>query len=88
MGGYGSGRPGYKQKAEDCRSLDVNRLHREGCLEPGSTGNWVWSCDGREIARIGYRTEDDRFVLNYRVRLYGGEWELNQTPFSTPAFLV
>lgn len=24
MGGYGSGRPRYKQKAEDCRSLDVS----------------------------------------------------------------
>lgn len=25
MGGFGSGRPGGKQKAEDVRSLDVNR---------------------------------------------------------------
>lgn len=80
MGGYGSGRPGYRQKAEDCRSLDVNRLHREGCLEPGRMGNWVWSQDGEEIARIGYRAEERRIVLNYRVRLYGGDWESIKQP--------
>ena len=43
MGGYGSGRTSYKQKAEHCRSLDVNRLNREGCLKHGRQGNWVWS---------------------------------------------
>ena len=80
MGGYGSGRPGHKQKAEDCRSLDVNRLHREGCLEPGRMGNWVWSRNGEEIARIGYRAEEGRFVLDYRVRLYGGDWESIEQP--------
>lgn len=80
MGGYGSGRLGHKQRAENRRSLDVNRLHREGCLEPGRTGNWVWSRDGREIARIGYRTDDDRLFLNYRVRLCGSDWEDIEQP--------
>lgn len=75
MGGYGSGRPGYKQKAEDCRSLDVNRLHREGCLRPGARGNWVWSRDGAEVARIGYQAREGWFVLDYRVRQHGGDWE-------------
>lgn len=75
MGGYGSGRPSYKQKAEDCRSLDVNRLHREGCLRPGRMGNWVWSRDGEEVARIGYKAEEGRLVLDYRVRQNGGDWE-------------
>lgn len=80
MGGYGSGRAGHKQKAEDCRSLDVNRLHREGCLTPGRVGNWIWSREGEEIARIGYRAEDGRLVLSYRVRLYGGDWESIEQP--------
>lgn len=75
MGGYGSGRPCHKLKAEECRSLDVNRLHREGCLQPGKMGNWVWSRDGDEIARIGYWAEEGRLTLNYRVRVYGGDWE-------------
>ena len=61
MGGYGSGRTRYKLKAEHCRSLDVNRLNREGCLEHGRQGNWVWSTDGQELARIGYCEEQLRY---------------------------
>ena len=75
MGGYGSGRTSYKQKAEECRSLDVNRFHRDGCLNPGRRGNWVWSRDGTEVARIDYRAEEGRLVLDYRVRQYGKDWE-------------
>jgi hypothetical protein len=75
MGGYGSGRRGYKQKAEECRSLDVNRLHREGCLRPGRRGNWVWSRDGAEVGRIDYKATDASLVLDYRVKQYSGDWE-------------
>lgn len=80
MGGYGSGRTGHKQKAEHCKALDVNRLHREGCLRPGSRGNWVWSSDGEEVGRIGYQAEEGRFVLDYKVRQYGEEWEPIKQP--------
>ncbi|MGC1505788.1 MAG: hypothetical protein WA782_16790 [Sulfitobacter sp.] len=75
MGGYGSGRPSSKQKAEECRSLDVNRFHREGCLRPGHAANWVWWRDKEEVGRIGYRAEEGRLVLDYKVRMYGGDWE-------------
>lgn len=76
---YGSGRPSYKQKAEDCRSLDVNRLHREGCLHPGQSGSWVWSRNGEEVGRIGYQAKEGQLVLDYRVHQYGGDWEpINQ----------
>lgn len=75
MGGYGSGRSGYKQKAEHCRSLDVNRLNREGCLTFGWQGFWHWSRDGEEVARIGYKAEQGRIILDYKVRLYEGDWE-------------
>ena len=75
MGGYGSGRIGYRQKAEDCRSLDVNRLYREGCLRPGAAGRWVWWRGNKEVGRIAYHAEEARFVLNYRYRHYGDDWE-------------
>ena len=52
MGGYGSGRSGHKQKAEHTKSLDVNRLHREGCLSPGKRGHCVWTRNGEEFGRI------------------------------------
>jgi len=37
MGGIGSGRPGGsgRDTVEACRSINVNRLHREGCLRAG-----------------------------------------------------
>lgn len=75
MGGYGSGRRSSKQIAEDCKSLDVNRFHRGGCLRPGRSGNWVWSRDGEEVGRINYKAEEGRLVLDYKVRVYGGDWE-------------
>jgi len=75
MGGYGSGRPSYKQKAERCRSLDVNQMHREGCLNAGFTGNLTWSRDGEVISQIGFRTEESRVIFNYRIKQYCGEWE-------------
>lgn len=75
MGGYGSGRSSYKQKAEGCRSLDVNKMHREGCLSEGWRGNWQWSRNGEVLSKIGMRTEQKRIVLDYRVRLAGEDWE-------------
>jgi hypothetical protein len=75
MGGYGSGRTSHKQKAEHCRSLDVNRFNREGCLSPGWRGNWVWSRDGQEVGRIGCQARKGRLVLDYRVSQSGGDWE-------------
>jgi hypothetical protein len=54
MGGYGSGRPSRKTKAESCRSLDVNRMHRANCFALGAAASWVWSRDGHEVARIEF----------------------------------
>ena len=77
MGGFGSGRPSGsgRSKAEECRSLDVNRLHREGCLRPGWAGNWQWTRDGERAAWIGLRAELDQLRLIYRVRVGGGDWQ-------------
>ena len=76
MGGFGSGRPGGRTKAEHCRSLDANRLHRAGCLAPGYWGTWQWSVDGEATASIALRAEAGALVLDYRVRPWGAvEWE-------------
>ena len=55
MGGYGSGRTGYKQKAGACKSISVNGPHGEGRLIVGRAGNWIWSLDGEETGRISYQ---------------------------------
>jgi hypothetical protein len=77
MGGFGSGRPSGsgRGKVEACRSIDVNRLHREGCLRAGWAGGCQWTCDGGTVASINLRAEHDRVHLSYRVRIGGDEWE-------------
>lgn len=75
MGGYGSGRPSYNQKAEHCRALDIYKMKRQGCLEPKKRGNWVWSRDGEEVARINYHCTGQTLILDYRIRQSGGDWE-------------
>ena len=82
MGGLGSGRPSGsgRHTVEACRSIDVNRLHREGCLRAGSIANCQWSRDGDKVTPTNMRAERDRLHLTYRVRIGGGEWEdVNET---------
>jgi hypothetical protein len=77
MGGFGSGRPSGsgRDKVESCRSIDVNRLHRDGCLKPGWLGFSQWTRDGEKVASIGIRAEADLLRLSYRVSISGGEWQ-------------
>ncbi|MEP1586406.1 MAG: hypothetical protein ABJR46_13210 [Tateyamaria sp.] len=75
MGGFGSGRASGKQKAEHSRALNITALHRSGCLAVGWSGGWSWTRDGKEEARISFKAEQGRVVLDYKVRLYSGEWE-------------
>jgi hypothetical protein len=77
MGGFGSGRPSGSGRStvEACRSIDVNRLHREGCLRSGWCGGWQWRREGENVASINLRTDADRLHLSYRVRIGGGNWD-------------
>ena len=74
MGGYGSGRKGWKGKVESYRSLDVNRLNKAGCLEPGYLGRWAWMADGEQVASIDLAATASLLLLKYRVRFDGGDW--------------
>lgn len=74
MGGFGSGRPSGT-KVEECRSLDVNRLHRDGCLRPGWAGISQWTRDGKRVAWISLRSELDHLHLTYRAQFGGGDWQ-------------
>ena len=74
MGGYGSGRTGWKSKAENRRSLDVNRLHREGLLKPGRNTGWHWTVGGEKVASIAMQAESGRLVLTYRIKTDGTNW--------------
>jgi len=73
MGGIGSGRPSGtgRHTVDGCRSIDVNRLHKAGCLTSGWRGNWEWKYDGKRVACISLRFEEDRLVLSYNYRRNG-----------------
>ena len=83
MGGFGSGpRGGGRLNVEACRSIDVNRLHRDGCLRPGWSGSVSWHQDGERVAWIGMRSEESRLVLNYRFRRNDEDWQDVNEPIS------
>jgi hypothetical protein len=77
MGATGSGRrAGFgRNTVEACRTINVNRLHRERCLRPGWCGGWEWTRDGERVASINLRSEDDRSHFSYRVRIGDSDWE-------------
>lgn len=77
MGGIGSGRPrGYgRDIVEECRALDVNRLHRDGCLRPGWRGSFEWRRDGDGLASIALQAEEGRLILRYNYRCNTDEWQ-------------
>lgn len=64
---YGAGRPAWHVKAEHCRSIDARRWQREGILQPGRGGGWVWTDadTGERLASIGYSSEFGAVVLHY-----------------------
>jgi hypothetical protein len=77
MGGFGSGRPSGsgRDTVDSARCLDVNQLHRAGCLKPGWCGGWQWTRDGQKVAWIQLGAEADRVQLTYRVRVGDGARE-------------
>ena len=83
MGGEGSGnwyRFDKKTTTDECHSVDVRYLHREGLLTPGHWFSLRWSRAGRETGSIPCAVIGDekpeRVILTYRHRSgSGGEWE-------------
>ena len=80
MGGYGSGRPGWRPKAEQFRNSDVNRLRKAGLLKAGYSCGWQWTVGGEKVASISMRAETSRLVLIYRLRPNGSDWEDIEEP--------
>jgi hypothetical protein len=86
LGGLGSGnrhRFNKKTTTDECHSLDVRGLYRDGLLKPGTSFRSSWSRAGREIASVGALVYHERIVLSYRHHsTLGGEWEDVQEPIS------
>ena len=76
MGGPGSGnwhRWNIGPTVEDCLTLDINRLVKDGLIGPDSrAGSLNWTRTGRQVASVGYRVDsfgpaDTTFRLSYIV---------------------
>ena len=65
---YGAGRPGWKAKAEHCRSIDVRDFHRKGLLNC-SAGIWQWKNTetGEIVSSMNFRADGRSVYLNYSV---------------------
>jgi hypothetical protein len=78
VGGVGSGswyRLNKKSTTNECQSIDVRYLHRNGLLKPGHYFSLGWSRAGRQTSSIGGVAYWDRVTLLYHHRRGpGGEW--------------
>lgn len=83
MGSFGSTRwnlVNTKDTVEANRSLDINKLNRDGCLRPGYRGVWQFTLNGEPVGRIHLRRDDDLLRILYRIRQCGGEWRDVEQP--------
>jgi len=66
----GSGRPGWKAKAEQSLPLDVRVMYRRGCLKLGFMGGgswrWTWTGTGEDAGSISYWFDDHNLQLRFR----------------------
>lgn len=82
MGGMNSGRrnQGGKRTTEDCRSLDVRQLQRDGLLTNENSFGWSWTRNGEKMASIQVKVKDNRVILDYRHQSNGSEWKNQNYP--------
>ena len=74
MDGRGSGRrSSYSGKPEtsDSTPLDIRKITRKGWLVPGSSFSWQWTVNGRPVASIRIRVDQESLVLSYRMKCTG-----------------
>ena len=75
MGGFGSGRQGWRIKAEECCRLDIRELHRRRTLHC-CRHSYSWNRGGEPAGSIIYTGNGgDSITLDYRTREYDGEWQ-------------
>ncbi len=75
MGGFGSGRNGWRRKIESQHGVDIQWIKRQGWLYDGRAGTITWSSKGKETGNISYRVASDSITLIYKYRKHGGEWQ-------------
>jgi hypothetical protein len=81
MGGYGSGRRwSSKNTTSNYLRLDIRRLQRKECLEPGRILGWQWTLNDKSYANIRIHAQFDRIVLSYKRRSRSEDWQSKEYP--------
>jgi len=76
MGGYGSGRSGFKGLTARKIALDIRTLKRKDRLAPGQNFSWSWKLsDGQDAGNINIITGNDILNLSYRYKYGEEEWQ-------------
>lgn len=98
MGGFGSGRFGYrasKNTTGDFAQLSVSYLKRNGLLCAGTKSGMQWSRRGNVFSSIRFEISESYITLIYRYRVAHEEWEdmryvvlLDRTPCNYGGFRV
>ena len=78
MGGFGSGqyyRSSNRVTTEETNRIDIRWLRKQGYLRPNSSGTLTWSRGEEKTGWIRYSMFQDRMILDYKIRINGGDWE-------------
>jgi hypothetical protein len=64
----GAGRPAWKPKTTQCRSIDVRRFQRDKLLQTGMAYGWQWMDEGGKVlSSISVCTHDGGITISYRI---------------------
>jgi hypothetical protein len=74
MGGYGSGRHGWKIKVEETKRIDIRYLHKRGFLKPGTSTTLSWSIGDESAGSICIHAGDEELTLSYSKRINNEDW--------------
>ncbi|GAB3288858.1 hypothetical protein GCM10027297_34410 [Parahaliea aestuarii] len=77
MGGWGSGPQSSEPDTSEARRVDIRFMRKHCLLQPGYSSSLHWTCRGEPSGHIRYTVAQDAsaLTLDYKVQLYGGDWE-------------
>jgi hypothetical protein len=67
LGGYNSGRAGWRGVVEQRKRLDIRRCRKQGWLRVGASGWYNWTWDGEPWGSVSYAVRDGALELSWRI---------------------
>lgn len=67
MGGYNSGRHGWRGRMEERKKLDIRWMRAKGWLRPGTSGSIQWNRWGESIGSISYSAHESGLFTTWTI---------------------